>query len=69
MSTEKSDPAGRDGESRWVLQLLAEFAISSMCRHLRMKRVVIRRELQWGGGGEGGKGNKDADINFEKVRV
>lgn len=49
MSTEKSDPARRDGESRWVLQLLAEFAVSSVCRYLRMKRVgemVIERELQ-----------------------
>lgn len=56
MSTEQPDPAGRVGESRWVLQLLAWFAVSSMCRYLRKKRVgerIIKRELQRGGGGGG----------------
>lgn len=49
MSTEKSDPTGWDGESRWVLQLLAEFAVSFMCRYLGKKRVgepVIKREVK-----------------------
>ena len=49
MSTEKSDPAGGDGESLWVLQLMAELAVNSMCRYIRKKRVgetVIKRERE-----------------------
>lgn len=49
MSTERPDPAGWDGESRRVLQLLAGFAVHSMRRYFREKRVggmAIKRELQ-----------------------
>ena len=69
MSTEKSDPAGRDGESRWVLQLLAEFAVSSMCRYLRKKRVgeIVKTELERerGGGGMKMESTRETKIKIQ----
>lgn len=76
MSTEKSDPAGRDGESRWVLQLLAEFAVSSMCRYLRKKRVgeIVKTELGREGERErektrGGGGMKMESTKETKIKI
>lgn len=39
MSTERFVPGGWDGESRWVLQQLAEYTVSSMHKCFRKQNV------------------------------
>lgn len=57
------------GKAVGFLQLLAEFAVSSMCRYLRKKRVgeIVKTELERerGGGGMKTESTRETKIKMQ----